>query len=745
MATPCRDSGARTDALATSAKMRAASRIRTGPFFATRGGSRVVGTGVRGDAYQIDMRTGTIPGILIGSSSLVMASLLSACAPQSLLAQGDLPWNGERALSLVGQARDLRRATQVDSVFQSYQADARGYVYFFLDRPDNDERTLVKTDQVALEIYWKAPRYTKQRLVGLRDEKQLPTNIRYHLDHLTVVQDDFGDRIRLGDGDEVESVVHPVAPGAELVYDFRLRDSLSVSLPGPTPDIRVYEVEVRPKNPEVPGVIGSVFLQRGTGAIVRMNFTFTPASYVDDNLDYIRISMDNSVWDQKYWLPYRQEVEIRRELPIIEFLAGSVIRGRFEIRNYQFNPELPPRLFFGGRVSTVPEAAREAFPFETGLYDQLREEGLESSAEIDAIREQAVAAVGRRYVSGLNPSRLYVPSVSSIYRYDRAEASFAGISTATSIASGWRLQAQGGYAFGREKGHLALHVLPVPSSTGVSLRLGWNELNDVSGRLAGASTLVNTAAGLVADQDFTDPYFTSGAEVRYRRSLGATGSLDVAGSWGRHRSGRNVVDAGVGAGSNIDRPVLAINEGDDRAVEVTYATHTAALGFAGSATGRVGRFDDQPYASLWWNSTLRRPIASAGTSLEARVRVGIATEAAPIQSLFLLGGRHTLIGYSYRSFIGNRVGLLRLEASRAVIAPWITARVFGAAGITGFGRNGLPDAGWLRRSTDGLRTSAGAGVNLGWDLLHFDVGRGLNRGGEWEFLFSIQHRFWAWL
>jgi len=138
MATPCRDSGARTDALATSAKMRAASRIRTGPFFATRGGSRVVGTGVRGDAYQIDMRTGTIPGILIGSSILVMASLRSACAPQSLLAQGDLPWNGGRALSLVGQARDLRRATQVDSVFQSYQADARGYVYFFLDRPDND-------------------------------------------------------------------------------------------------------------------------------------------------------------------------------------------------------------------------------------------------------------------------------------------------------------------------------------------------------------------------------------------------------------------------------------------------------------------------------------------------------------------------------------------------------------------------------------------------------------------------------
>ena len=89
--------------------------------------------------------------------------------------------------------------------------------------------------------------------------------------------------------------------------------------------------------------------------------------------------------------------------------------------------------------------------------------------------------------------------------------------------------------------------------------------------------------------------------------------------------------------------------------------------------------------------------------------------------------------------------LLRLQASRAVIAPWITARVFGAAGVTGFGRNGLPDDAWLRRSTDGLKSSAGAGVSLGWDLLHFDVGRGLTDGADWEFLFLIQRRFWEWL
>ena len=127
----------------------------------------------------------------------------------------------------------------VDSTFQSYHATARGYVYFFFDRPDRPDRTLVKADQVALDVYWQAPSATKQVIVGQRDEKLLPTDIRYHLDHLTVVQDDFGDAMRMGDGDEVEAVVHPVAPGSQSVYDFQLGDTRTHRYAGGTPEIPV--------------------------------------------------------------------------------------------------------------------------------------------------------------------------------------------------------------------------------------------------------------------------------------------------------------------------------------------------------------------------------------------------------------------------------------------------------------------------------------------------------------------------
>ncbi len=278
----------------------------------------------------------------------------------------------------------------------------------------------------------------------------------------------------------------------------------------------------------------------------------------------------------------------------------------------------------------------------------------------------------------------------------------------------------------------------------------WNALQNASGQLPGASHTVNTLGGLLTSHDYTDPYFTSGASLRYGWGLGTPSSLEVGAIWQRHRSGTNVVDVGPGGGqaseSGTNRPVLPIDEGDDRTFEVTYSARTAARGFASSATGRVGQMEDQAYASFWWTTTLRRELHQRGTVLEARLRLGVSTEGAPVQKLYLLGGRHTLPGHPYRSFIGNKMALLRVEASQAVLAPWLTIHAFGAAGLTGFDRNGLlPDPGWLRRSTDGVKSSVGLGLDLGWDLLHFDVGRGLNDGGDTEFVFSVQRRFWEWL
>src|SRR3970282_545969 len=144
-------------------------------------------------------------------------------------------------------ARARRRQPLADTALQNYQSRAEGVVYFYLDRRDTDQRGVVPTAQIALEVFWAQPNRTKQRIVGLRDENSLPNRMRYHLDHLTVVQNGFGDIMRMGDGAERLYVPHPAAPGSDSIYEFRLAASLTIRLTGAPEPIKAYEINVRPQ------------------------------------------------------------------------------------------------------------------------------------------------------------------------------------------------------------------------------------------------------------------------------------------------------------------------------------------------------------------------------------------------------------------------------------------------------------------------------------------------------------------
>ena len=653
--------------------------------------------------------------------------------PAAADAQQVASWNDDRVLELLRRARLLRRSTVVDTAFRSYQADARGYVYFFIDRPDSEDRTLVKTDQIALELFWQAPNETWQRIVGLRDKKVLPTNIRYHLDHLTVVQDDFGDRIRLGDGDEVSEVLHPLGPGAPAVYDFLLADSLSLRYGGGSEEVRVYEVQVRPKDPDRPGFVGSVFVDRGTAAIVRMSFTFTPASYVDPYLDYIRISLDNSLWMGKYWLPYRQEAELRRELPQLDFLAGSIIRGRFEIGGYDFNPLMAPGTYTGQRVSAAPQAQRETFPFERGLFDDLEEEGLAPTPSLEEIRAQARQVMADRALSGLSPYRLHFPSVSDAVRYDRAEGLYLGAGMQLRPQPDALVRLSAGYAFQRARPSFGVVATGEPTPLVPVLEAYWDDFRDV-GTFAGTAPILASLGTAVGGEDYRDPFFARG--VRFTlRGIRPNAGPEVSLRWERHASATNVLGGDT-------RPVRPVVEGILGAVALTLPVALPAGG-QGTLTGTVGRLGDRTFgasvAQAWWR--LERPDRT--WKFRGQLAAGAATLRTPVQELFLLGGRGTLPGYDYRSFVGRRFGFARVEASHPLLPPWLGFRTFAALGFTQLSDATLP-SGWLARDSDGLRASVGAGLSFGWDVLRLDAARGL-RDGRWEIVFSVDPRFTPWL
>lgn len=673
----------------------------------------------------------TLVTLLATSLSSVPMSRLGAQAGQ------DAPgWNSRQTLELVARGRAQRRGAAADSSLGSYRAEATGHLYFLLDRDDSSRRSLIKADQLALEVYWQAPGHSRQHIVGRRDEARLPTNIRYHLDHLTVVTDDFDDRIALGEGDEVRSVIHPLAPGSGSVYDFRLGDSLTVSFPGRGDEIRVYEVQVRPRDPTRPGVVGSVYLDRASAAVVRMGLTFTPASYVDPYLDHIRVTLDNGLWKGRYWLPYRQELEIRRELPYLDLPAGTVIRVRYDIGDYTLNPELPPDFFSGPRVRARSEEALASYPFDEGLYAHLDDEGLAPTPDLEEVRREARQMVADRGLSGLGSLRLLAPSASGVLRHDRAEGIRLGAGASFDFRDDAALRLGAGYAFGRERPDASLELTRGAAGPGTGIRLFWNDLRDL-GPVAGASGAVSSLWSLALEDDYRDPWFASGLHAFHRLGDSEGPRLGIRVRLEEHDEAEFVLDDPAAY-----RPLPSVDEGTLTAVDVDLTTELAAdLTLETGVT--LGRLEEEEWLEVrstldWVRSWLEEDVV-----VDTRLQAGALTSSAPLQSLYRLGGRNTLPGFPYREFGGDGYWLLGTSASWGLMAPWVRPRLLAAAGSTydmggsSFDRLRLP-------ATGEPRVSVGTGIGLFWDILRVDAVRGLD-GGGWEWILSVSHEFWPLL
>jgi len=158
--------------------------------------------------------------------SRVLAALRAACwvavlcvFAQSVSAQS---WNDDRARELVERATTRRAQQLADTALRDYHATAHGYLTFLAQVGENfpDPPKVVRSDELALEVYWRAPNLSKQRIVGRRDTLALPTNIAYHQDHLGIVQNNFPNIIRIGEETNVQdnSVLHCDAPRHEHVH-----------------------------------------------------------------------------------------------------------------------------------------------------------------------------------------------------------------------------------------------------------------------------------------------------------------------------------------------------------------------------------------------------------------------------------------------------------------------------------------------------------------------------------------------
>jgi hypothetical protein len=664
-------------------------------------------------------------------------------------------WNDPRTTALVERATERRTSQLADTALIDYKATAHGYVTFLAQFGEGfpEPPKIVKADELGLEVYWRAPDLSKQRIMGRRDTLLLPTDINYHRDHLGIVQNNFRNIIRIGEGDEVRDVPHPLSPTGLQVYDFAIRDSLQIRLGDRVLD--VYEVRVRPKDDKQPRTVGAVYIDRESGEVVRMAFSFTRAALIDKDLEDVSVVLENALIEGRFWLPRRQEIEIRRTGSWLDYPARGIIRGRWEICCYEVNKGTPASFFTGPEIVVAPAADRAAnpFPFTGHVLDSLPPDvRAVTDADVKKVQEEARALVREAALARTRSFAFSARHISDIARFNRVEGLALGSGLLQRLGGGVAVAASGRYGFSDKewKGRGALEY-----TTGAGSRLtlaAERQYRDVSEEQE-TSLVLNTIAAQEFGSDYTDTYDAravslSGSLAR----LGWRPSFDLA--WEQHDS--LAVHARPASGHfEPTIPAQPLHEirlsvALDRPASLTYGgyelgAHVATSGIwrQSWSPARRGSFI-RPSLSL----DLQKPFGTNRLLLHTTA-AGLfgGNDTVPAQHLVYLGGPTTAPGYDFHEFIGRGGVSQRLEYR--FLAPFVPIPLgrFGRAPAT-ITLAPFANIVWIDRSAafrqprQGWYPSIGLGALTVFDVLRFDVARGL-RDGRWTFAVDIGRDFWS--
>ena len=675
--------------------------------------------------------------------------------PESRAAGG---WDTPRVLELVARARDRRREPVADSSLRTYRADAGGFIYFFVDREDGSEPVLLRADQVALELYWGRPDRVKQVIRGMRSEEQLPIrNFSYYLDRYTVIQNGFGDEIRVGEGRDVRDVPHPLAPRAESLYEYRLADSTTIRLPGRPSPLRVYQIEARPRDFGLPAIVGTLWVERQRGDLVRLAFTFTPSAYLDPRNERVEVMIENALWEGKWWLPREQRLLVRRELPELDLDVGTVIRASIRVTDYELNPTLPTGFFNGQRViMAAGPRGLQNYDFGRGLYDGFEDVGLAPGADPGTLDDVDVDAIAgeifrRRYLRGIPRVRFWTPDASSVVRYDRAEGLVTGAGLSMGVGRS-QLFGYGAWAWGRDEPIVALGWRP--PATGdrrVRAEVYYNRPRDLGLRPAAAG-LLSSAAAVALGDDYRDLFFAGGAEASVAvPALGGYFALLARAEY--QTPAATAATAAPLDDDALFRPALRVTEGGG--LSGTGLFRRTGSGPFGSRSDlevelEVGNFGDELFGRLvasrtdvWRSDDLRRRFATGAT-------IGVLQTKEPFMQPFLVGGRGTLPGHPFRAYFGDIAWLADAALSYDAVPRWLRLRASAAIGGTHNSVLAPTPGAWSALATpDGPLTSLALGVATIDGVLRLDyawgfggLGRGWDRG---TLILSIDPSLWPFM
>jgi hypothetical protein len=642
-------------------------------------------------------------------------------------------WNSPTTLALVDRAVDRRLAVQADSGLTSYRARAHGFVFFLAQVGEGltEPPRLVKADELDVEVYWRAPDRGKQVILGWRDGTFLPTDINYHRDHLGIVTNNFGNRIRIGEGDEVRDAVHPLSPEGPVAYDYALSDSLTIRTAAG--QVTVYQVQVRPRSFNRPLVVGILYIDVATAELVRFRFSFTPAAYLDRQLEDISIVLESALYENRYWLPRRQEVEIRRRVSWLDFPARGIIRSRWEIGDYALNYDIPPSVFqgppIGGLLQPRKSDSTWSEPLEQALAEVARPV---NQQDMEGVRAEIERLVGSRVLGGLSSNRLAAGSISDLVRVNRAQGLTLGFGGIIGLKS-TRLQLRPTISYGTADHRLAGSLTGGWSMGATALSLAASRRVVDFSDLPVIAPVLNSVLSQEAGEDHGDYVLLHAIELGVHRRLGGRMLLGL--SLGIEESQSVAVDASPAAGSYRVNPPLG--SGTHRVARLSLERASGGIVVRQDLQGRLALEFGEGAGDYVRATASGRWLADLGGSmLLSRVYAGIGSDRLAPHRSFAIGGRGTLVGEPFRAYGGRSVALAHTEWRFEVPVPALTLGSFASTGrrmtlapfvSAGYAEQPLPGLPWSR--TRGIRPVAGVALEWFMRLLRVEAGVGLRDGG----------------
>ncbi|HXT18584.1 MAG TPA: hypothetical protein VN706_23350 [Gemmatimonadaceae bacterium] len=695
---------------------------------------------------------------------------------------GAQTWNDPRSRSLVEGATQRRLEQLADTGLKDYRATAHGYVTF-LAQLGEGLRTppkIIKSDELELEVYWRAPNLSKQRIIGRRDTLLMPTDIAYHADHLGIVQNNFPNTIRIGDGDEVADVPHPLSPVGLREYDYALADSFAIGTGSRR--IRVYQIKVRPKDDRQPRVAGAVYIEPDGGQVARMDFTFTKSALLDKALEQLSVVLENRLVGGRFWLPSEQKIEIVRRGEWLDFPARGIINGRWEISDYKLNQDPAPVLFTGPEIVSSP-ADIKAHKWTGRILDSLPADVTAvTESDIAQVQEEAQRLIRARALATTRSASLSARNISDFARYDRVEGLGVGAGLTQPFATGLSATVRARYGIDDKmlKGAASIG-LTRPDGFAVHA-FAMRDFRDVSD-VAERSTVVNSIAGQEFASDYTDPYLV--------RAVGLTADLTTWMGFDPRLTASYGIESPLGIHASPVRgtfiPTLTFEERHVRRVELEL-NRPSQEWLAGTMLGaRIdlrGRFPVERSDAVFPRANEHSGRASAVVTADhafGDLRLATTTtlarvfkdrRAEPIvPELVYFGGPVSAPGYDFHSlvsdvgysehvelqlpapFIGFSLGRYGRVPSRATIAPYVHGVEVGdapqacvgepplvsaASGSVAVGSTGVDCA----RSSH-FFPSIGAAYILPFNLVRIDVARGLRGNGRWTFNVDVSRDLWS--